>query len=61
MLKYTLKQLKELALPPLHPLPVQRTIGSIYFNQLRLTALRRQAADLEQAIVLNALKQIQIP
>src|SRR5690606_37539438 len=40
VLKYTLKQVKELELPKMPRLEKQRTIGELYFNQLRLVALK---------------------
>lgn len=56
VLKYTLKQLKELELPDLPTIDKQRMIGELYFNQLRLEALRTRAAKLETTIVLEKLK-----
>ncbi|TJX13067.1 restriction endonuclease subunit S [Tissierella creatinini] len=57
VLKYTLKQVKELELPNLAPIEKQRIIGEIYFNQLRLEALRNRAANLESTLVLEKLKE----
>lgn len=42
VLKYTLKQVKELELPDLPPIDKQRMIGDIYFYQLRLEALKKE-------------------
>lgn len=57
VLKYTLKQLKMLELPDLPIIDKQRRIGELYFNQLRLGALRTRAAKLETAIVLEKLRR----
>lgn len=56
VLKYTLKQMKELELPNLSPIEKQQIIGEIYFNQLRLEALRNRVANLETMIVLEKLR-----
>lgn len=57
VLKYTLKQLKELILPELPPIEKQQIIGAVYFNQLRLQALRNRAAYNETIILLEKLKE----
>lgn len=56
VLKYTLKQVKELELPDLATLDRQRMIGELYFNQLRLEALRKRAANSETTIVVEKLR-----
>lgn len=56
VLKYTLKQVKELELPDLPALDRQQMIGELYFNQLRLEALRNRAANSETNIVLEKLR-----
>ncbi|MHA0856332.1 restriction endonuclease subunit S domain-containing protein [Paenibacillus sp. CMAA1364] len=56
VLKYTLKQVKELELPDVPIIEKQRMIGELYFNQLRLEALRNRVANLETTIVLEKLK-----
>lgn len=56
VLKYTLKQLKELELPDLPAIDKQRMIGGLYFNQLRLEALRNRVANSETTIVLEKLR-----
>ena len=58
VLKYTLKQVKELELPHLPTIEKQRIIGEIYFNQLRLEALKNRAANLETTIVLEKLREV---
>lgn len=57
VLKYTLKQVKELELPDLPTIERQRIIGELYFNQLRLAALRKRAANSETTIVLEKLRE----
>ncbi|WP_127580295.1 restriction endonuclease subunit M [Paenibacillus koleovorans] len=57
VLKYTLKQVKELELPDLPTMDKQRMIGELYFNQLRLEALKNRTANLETAIVLEKLRR----
>lgn len=57
VLKYTLKQVKELELPDLPPIDRQRIIGDIYFYQLRLEALKKRAANLEIQILLEKLRE----
>ncbi|WP_146549772.1 restriction endonuclease subunit M [Rummeliibacillus suwonensis] len=57
VLKYTVKQLKELELPKMPSIEKQKLIGELYFNQLRLQALRERAATLETTIVLEKLKE----
>lgn len=56
VLKYTLKQVKELELSDLPTIEKQRIIGELYFNQLRLEALKIRAASLETTIVLEKLR-----
>ncbi len=56
VLKYTLKQVKQLELPDFPTIEKQRIIGDIYFNQLRLCALRNRAANLETAILFEKLR-----
>jgi restriction endonuclease S subunit len=58
VLKYTLKQVKELELPDLPAIDKQRMIGELYFNQLRLEALRNRAATLETTIILEKLREV---
>lgn len=57
VLKYTLKQVKELEVPDLPTIDKQRLIGELYFNQLRLEALRNRAANSETTIVLEKLRE----
>ncbi len=57
VLKYTLKQLKGLEIPKIPSIDKQRIIGQVYFNQLRLQALRNRAAELETKIRLSKLEE----
>lgn len=57
VLKYTLKQVKDLKLPKLPTVKKQQTIGELYFNQLRLQALRQRAAEAETTILLTKLEE----
>lgn len=57
VLKYTLKQLKELKLPGLPSIEKQQVIGEIYFNQLRLQSLRNRVANSETTILLTKLEE----
>lgn len=58
VLKYTLKQVRELKLPELPSIQKQQTIGELYFNQLRLQALRYRVAKSETTILLAKLKEV---
>ncbi|BDR69371.1 type I restriction endonuclease subunit S [Clostridium tetani] len=57
VLKYTLKQLKELEIPKIPSIDKQKIIGQVYFNQLRLQALRNRASELETKIRLSKLEE----
>ena len=57
VLKYTLKQVKELELPDLPAIEKQELIGELYFNQLRLEALRNKVANSQTIIVLEKLRE----
>lgn len=56
VMKYTLKQLKEIEIPSLPPVSKQKIIGEVYFKQLRLQALRNRVANLETTILLYKLE-----
>ena len=58
VLKYTLKQLKELELPPLPSLEKQRIIGAVYLKQLKVEALKKKAAQEEKMLLLGRLERI---
>ena len=56
VMKYTLKQLKEIEIPSLPPLSKQKIIGELYFKQLRVQALQNRVANLETTILLYKLE-----
>lgn len=58
VLKYTLKQLKELEIPKIPTIDKQKIIGQVYFNQLRLQALRKRVAELETTMRLAKLEEV---
>ena len=58
VLKYTLKQIKELEMPKIPSVDKQKIIGQVYFNQLRLQALRNRVAELETTIRLAKLEEV---
>ncbi|WP_373899514.1 restriction endonuclease subunit S [Haloimpatiens sp. FM7315] len=58
VLKYTIKQLKELEIPKIPCIDKQKIIGQVYFNQLRVQALRNRAAELETKIRLSKLEGV---
>ena len=45
VIRYSLKLLKEIALPELPSIEIQRVIGDIYFKQLLLRSLRQRVAE----------------
>ena len=47
VIKYTLKQLKEIQIPILPQLDRQKILGEIYFKQLRLQALKKRVIQYE--------------
>ena len=57
VLKYTLKQLKDLEIPKIPSIDKQRIIGQAYFNQLRLEALKQRVAKLKSTIILANLEE----
>lgn len=58
ILKYTVKQLRELELPSLPPLERQKIIGEIYLKQLKVEALKKRAAEGEKKLLLRRLEEI---
>ncbi|KRL08124.1 hypothetical protein [Liquorilactobacillus hordei] len=58
VLKYTIRQVRELELPKIVSIEKQRIIGEIYFNQLRLQALKKRVVALENTIVIEKLRGI---
>ena len=45
VVRYSLSLLKEIQIPQLPSIEVQRIIGDIYFKQLRVRALKQRIAD----------------
>lgn len=58
-MRCTVRQLCDLAFPDLPSVEVQKVIGALYFNQLKLNALKKHQADLETALVLGKIKGVQ--
>lgn len=57
ILKYTLKQLKDLCVKDLPEREAQVIIGQLYFNQLRLEFLKTNVVKNETKIILNKLRE----
>ena len=58
VLKYTLKQLKEIRLPSLPALEIQRGIGEVYLKQTRVEALKKRRAEEEKLFIFSRLEEI---
>jgi len=58
VIKYTSKQLGDLEIADLPPIDIQRQLGELYFNQLRLRALKERVGFSETAIVLDKLREV---
>lgn len=58
VLKYTVKQLRELEIPTLPSIEKQVVIGDIYFKQLRVQTLKKQVIECETQLVLAKLKEV---
>lgn len=58
VLKYTVKQLRELLLPKLPSIEKQRLIGKIYLKQMRIQALRERVAKNETIKRLSQLEEV---
>lgn len=56
-LKYTIRQLSGLVFPNLPAIEKQRIIGKLYFNQLKLTALKNRVAANEMLFLLEKIKE----
>lgn len=56
-LKFTIRQLSDLLFPIPPPLEKQRVVGELYFNQLRLAALKEQVIASETTLVIEKLKK----
>lgn len=58
VLKYTLKQLKEIQLPSLPSLERQKLIGEVYWKQMRVEALKHQLAKSETELIFRQLEEV---
>lgn len=58
VLKHTVKDLRELDMPQLHPFEKQKSIGEIYFAQIKLQALKNRAANTEKRLTLEKLRKV---
>lgn len=56
VVRYTLRMLKEIKLPKLPPIEIQRLVGDIYYKQQKLKALKHQVADYEYMRDITLLK-----
>lgn len=57
VMKYTVKQLRELKIKKLPNLDKQQAIGDIYFKQMRIQALRKRIAENETLLTLAVLAE----
>lgn len=57
VMKYTVKQLRELKIKQLPNLDKQQAIGDIYFKQMRIQALRKRIAENETLLTLAVLAE----
>ena len=57
VMKYTVKQLRELKIKQLPNLEKQQAIGDIYFKQMRIQALRKRIAENETLLTLAVLAE----
>lgn len=58
VLKYTIRQLRELELLKFPTVERQQLIGSIYFKQLQLRAMQERKLEIEQKLILIQLEEI---
>lgn len=58
VMKYTVRQLKELMLPPLPNLDKQKLIGMIYLQSQRLATLQKRLADSQHRLILAQLQGV---
>lgn len=56
-MKYTIRQLAGLELPSPPPLEVQQRIGDVYFDQLKVEALKMRVAELETKLVFAEIER----
>ena len=58
VVRYSLSLLKEIQLPKLPSIEIQRIMGDIYFKQLRLRALKQRVADNTYRKAINMLQGV---
>ena len=58
VLKYTVKQIKDLKLPKLPSLSKQAAIGQVYLKQKHLQAVKKRRADNELTLQLAKLEEV---
>ena len=56
-LKFTIRQLSDLIFPIPPPIEKQRVIGELYFNQIKLAALKKRVAASEAKLIIGKLKE----
>jgi len=56
-LKFTIRQLSDLIFPIPPPIEKQRVIGELYFNQIKLAALKNRVAASETKLIIEKLKE----
>lgn len=61
ILKFTIRQISDLLFPTPPPIEKQRVIGELYFNQLRLAALKKRVTALETTLIVEKLKEANRP
>jgi hypothetical protein len=60
-IKFTIRQLYDLLFPIPPPIEKQRVMGELYFNQLRLAALKKRVAAAETTLLIEKLKEASRP
>lgn len=57
VLKYTLRQMKELEIPVLPPIEEQILLGDVHFKTLRVEALKKRVARYEKILILAKIRE----
>jgi hypothetical protein len=60
-MKFTIRQLSDLLFPIPPPIEKQKVTGELYFNQLRLAALKKRVAELETTLMMEKLREASRP
>lgn len=58
VLKYSVRQIRELELPNLPPIKTQKLIGELYFSQLRLEELYKRKSILQKQIIMKKIDKL---